>query len=457
LVLSGHVLYGTANRPDGTTFKLETDGAGFAILHSFTASTAENTDGENPYSLIFSNDTLYGATGWGGSNGDGTVYKLNADGTGFTNLYNFNQGEPAAGNPPFGLILSGNTLYGTDCNGGSGFGTLFKIGTDGSSFTTLHTFDESDGTFPNSLLLAGNMLYGIGGTIFKVNIDGTDFMTLSSEGGNTLILAGDMLYAVASGGGTNGNGSVFALDTNGASFAVLYTFTASLSNTNGDGSSPNSLILSGDTLYGTAQYGGANGSGTIFKLNTNGTGFTILHTFTADNGYGNGCGFCNGNSDGSNPTCLALAQNILYGAANEGGTGGLGTIFQLDTDGSGFTNLYNFYLDYGGLSPTALILSGNTLYGIGSFFNGTVFRFTLPAPQLAVNLSKTILSTTNLVLTWPTSVAGISCAGYALQSATNLDSPVVWTHVAALPAVVNGQYTVTNPFAGPQCFFRLTQ
>ena len=42
------------------------------------------------------------------------------------------------------------------------------------------------------------------------------------------------------------------------------------------------LILSGNTLYGTAYYGGSAGNGTVFALNTNGTGFTTLHTFTAE-------------------------------------------------------------------------------------------------------------------------------------------------------------------------------
>ena len=88
-----------------------------------------------------------------------------------------------------------------------------------------------------------------------------------------------------SGGGTNGNGTVFALNTNGMGFTVLHTFTATITdssfvNTNSDGANPDAgLILSGNTLYGTASAGGTYGNGTVFAVNTNGTGFTNLHSF----------------------------------------------------------------------------------------------------------------------------------------------------------------------------------
>jgi len=42
------------------------------------------------------------------------------------------------------------------------------------------------------------------------------------------------------------------------------------------------LVMSGDTLYGTANFGGGQGGGTVFKLKTNGTGFAVLHRFTAE-------------------------------------------------------------------------------------------------------------------------------------------------------------------------------
>src|SRR5665647_556844 len=98
----------------------------FTTLYSFTATTSDypyiNSDGAYPFAgLILSGNTLYGTAHGGGSPGDGTVFAVHTDGTGFTTLHNFTGGSD--GNLPVaGLILSGNTLYGTAANGGRGYG-----------------------------------------------------------------------------------------------------------------------------------------------------------------------------------------------------------------------------------------------------------------------------------------------------------------------------------------------
>ena len=81
-------------------------------------------------------------------------------------------------------------------------------------------------------------------------------------------------------GGSSGNGTVFAVNTDGTGFTTLHSFTGG-----SDGADPNAgLILSGNTLYGTASHGGSSGNGTVFAVNTDGTGFTNLHSFTAGTG-----------------------------------------------------------------------------------------------------------------------------------------------------------------------------
>ena len=58
---------------------------------------------------------------------------------------------------------------------------------------------------------------------------------------------------------------------------------------NSDGINPNAgVIVSGNTVYGTTATAGNSGKGTVFAVNTNGTGFRILHSFT-------------GASDGAHP------------------------------------------------------------------------------------------------------------------------------------------------------------
>src|SRR5262249_249401 len=148
----------------------------FTALHSFT-----NTDGASPYAGLTpgNNGTFYGTASLGGSSGLGTVFAVNADGTGFTILYSFAGGSDGA-NPWAGLVLLGNTLYGTAYRGGStSYGTVFALNTDGTGFTNLHTFTgSSDGANPNSaLILSGNKLYGTAayggnsaaGTVFALN------------------------------------------------------------------------------------------------------------------------------------------------------------------------------------------------------------------------------------------------------------------------------------------------
>jgi uncharacterized repeat protein (TIGR03803 family) len=414
-------------------------------LHGFTATdpnTGANTDGANPQAgLVVSGNILYGTAAAGGSSGNGTVFALNTNGRGFTNLYNFTGGSD--GNLPQSvLILSGSTLYGMATTGGGwGNGTVFALSTNGMGFTNLYSFTafpvgyftNSDGAFPH----AG------------------------------LILSGNTLYGTAEAGGSSGNGTVFRVNTNGLNFTNLYSFTATSGSegffgngTNSDGALPVAgLILSGNTLYGTTEEGGSGGNGTVFRINTDGTGFTNLYSFTAfPASYFN--------SDGSYPSAgVILSGNALYGTAQYGGSSGNGTVFKLNTDGTGFTNLYSFtsgnYNSSGiitnsdGALPSAgLILLGNTLYGTadggGISGYGTVFSLFFP-PQLTI-----IQNRTNVIVTWPNNVAGFNYSGFTMQSTTNLVSPVVWTTNFPAPVVINGQNTVTNPISGTQQFFRLS-
>jgi len=371
----------------------------FTNIYSFTGGS----DGDNPYAgLILSGNTLYGTTESGGSSGSGTVFAINTDGTGFTNIYSFtalNHSTNSDGSlPATELVLSGNRLYGTaESGGGFGNGTVFAVNTDGTGFTNLHTFTalinstNSDGAEPSSVILSGNTLYGTtfqgghvgGGTVFRVNTDGSAFTNLfsfpSGNGPVGLVLSGNTLYGTTFQGGSSGNGAVFAINTDGSGFAELHNFTArsGLNQTNSDGANPHAgLILSGNTLYGTAAGGGSSGNGTVFAINTDGSGFTNLYTFTTTpfgpHGYVN--------SDGAWPyDGLILLGNTLYGTTYQGGSLGQGTVFEVNTDGSDFITLYNF--DFIGMVYAGLILSDNTLYGTiirgGSSFNGSVFALTL--------------------------------------------------------------------------------
>jgi formylglycine-generating enzyme required for sulfatase activity len=63
----------------------------------------------------------------------------------------------------------------------------------------------------------------------------------------------------------------------------------------------------------------------------------------------------------------------------------------------------------------------------------------------------------NVILTWPTNVAGFDYSRFTLQSTTNLVSPVIWNPVSPLPVIVDGRAAVTNPISGTQQFYRLIE
>ena len=471
-------------------------GQTFTTLYNFTATNGPsltNSDGAHPYAgLVLSSHALYGTAYGGGTNGVGTIFAVRTDGTGFTNLFNFKAssmggggggGGLSAGFDPSGrLIISGSTLYGTAryfagvMNPDTG--AVFKFDTGGTGISGLASFQPLSNTDTNAtgahpyggLVISGGNLYGTAydggrydsGTVFTTTTNTGAVITnlynfsdnsssLNSDGANPeaeLVLSGNTLYGTAYAGGPSGNGTVFAVNTDGTGFTNLYSFTARTSGTNGDGAHPcASLLLSGNTLYGTTQIGGSSLHGTVFALSTDGTVFKTLHNFSAHNT----------NTDGANPEAgLVLSGNTLYGTAYAGGSSGNGTVFALNTDGTGFTNLYSFTaLSSGtngdGANPSGgLLLSGNILYGTaqngGNAGNGTVFSLALLPPQVAI-----IASGTNVIVTWPTPDAGVS-----LQSANNLAPPVVWNTNLPSPVIVNGQNAVTNPITGSQQFFRLS-
>ena len=121
----------------------------FKVLHHFDDTTGAAPDGGAPGGgLVLSGNTLYGTAAYGGTSDDGSVFKVNTDGTGFATLYTFTGGSDGSG--PGGLILSGNPLYGTAGGGPTSYdGSVFKVNTDGTGFATLYSFTGgSDGGDP---------------------------------------------------------------------------------------------------------------------------------------------------------------------------------------------------------------------------------------------------------------------------------------------------------------------
>ena len=358
--------------------------AGITPLHEFAGGAA---DGAGPQgSLVISGSTLYGMTEKGGHGDMGTIFKVQADGSGFILLHEFSGGAADGAEPRGSLSQSGRVLFGmTRLGGEMNRGTIFKIQNNGAGFTLLHEFTggAADGAGPQgSLLISGSTLYGMTekgghrdmGTIFKVQAEGTGFTLLHEFSGGSadgrsplgsLLISGSTLYGMTEKGGYSDDGTIFKIQTDGTDFTLLHEFAAGIAG----GFAPcGDLLISGSTLYGITRR-----FGSIFRMQADGTGFTLLHEFVG--------GVFNGeNSSGS----LVLSGAILYGMTAWGGDSDRGTIFRMQTDGTGFSILHEFAggAADGSYPYGSLVISGSTLLGMtskgGSHDHGLVFSLAIP-------------------------------------------------------------------------------
>ncbi|MBU6399913.1 MAG: putative Ig domain-containing protein, partial [Verrucomicrobia bacterium] len=401
----------------------------YQTLHSFTGTGG---DGRVPLGGLLqgSDGALYGTTAGGGSYSDGTIFKLNKDGTGYTVLYSFGSVVGDGVEPYYGRLVQGSdgALYGTTMSGGSnGGGTVFKLTTlDGISYTetVLHSFpflESGAGPWGGLVLASDGALYGTTymggggtlGTVFKLNTDGTGFTVVFSfpyfytgpsapDGAYpaaSLVQGSDgALYGTTEGGGNSGYisgyipgyGTVFNLSTaDGINYteAVLHNFTGPT----GDGKYPYASLMQGSdgAFYGTTTAGGSGAYstltfGTVFRVNADGSGYRVLYNFLGN--------FTAGVGDGYSPVAGLVqgSDGALYGITDGGGSGNHGTVFKLNTDGTGYTVLHSFGTFTGdGEDPQAGLMRGSdgALYGTtsngGASGNGVVFRL-VPATTTTI-------------------------------------------------------------------------
>ncbi len=340
LYFDGTFLYGLTNEgginDDGIFFKIKIDGTGFVNLFDFNSSITGSAPNA---SLIFDGTFFYGTCSYGGPGSKGTVFKIKPDGTGFVDILDF-LGNPNGGYPKCTLYSDGTYLYGTTEQGGTANnGIIFKIKPDGTGYAKLLDFTgTANGSTPSgTLIYNGTFLYGTTqsggannkGTIFKIKTDGTGYSDVydlvgSSTGSNiygSLIFDGTYFYGMARNGGTNNFGTIFKIKPDGSSFSVMLQFADTLNGANPSGS----LLFDGTYMYGVTGYGGINHYGTIFKIKTDGTGYSKLYEFSGPNGkypYGS----------------LISVSGVLYGLAENGGPTSDGVIFKYDLGKTGIDN-----------------------------------------------------------------------------------------------------------------------
>jgi uncharacterized repeat protein (TIGR03803 family) len=356
------------------------------VLYSFTG----HVDGSNPYSGLIEDDSgnFYGTTAEGGVHGFGAVFKLAPDGTEKV-LSSFAGSDGSY--PLGGLIMDAQgNLYGTTSDGGSGGdGTVFKV-TSAGVRTVLHAFTGApDGLDPNAALImdkSGNF-YGTTerggskgqGTVFEITPAGAETVLYSFDAAHGVYPAGALVmdekgafYSTTQEGGSTGCGgggcgTVFklALKNNSWRETVLHAFQGA------DGVFPQAGLImdkSGD-LYGTTT-ASSNGNGVVFKV-TRGGEETTLWSFIATD-------------DGAQPFAGLIMdkKGNLFGTTFAGGTGGLGTLFEIAADGKEKV-VYSFNSDVNGvdgIEPFAGLIQDESgslygaAYGGGAHASGAIFK-----------------------------------------------------------------------------------
>jgi len=246
---------------------------------------------------------------------------------------------------------------------------------------TIFKFSGPDGGLPQSELVKGSdgLFYGTTGeggahntgTVFKITTAGTLTMIYDFTGGidgcspRAGVIQGSdgLFYGTASGGGTNGVGTIYQVSSNGV-FTTLYTFSGG-----SDGGVPDIQLVEGNDglFYGTTTGGGVNGTGSVFTVSSAGT-FTTLFSFDGTNGVSPAAGLVQG------------SDSNFYGTTFLGGTNEHGTVFQITPAGT-LTTLFQFSNDTNGDFPESQLIQGSDglFYGTTSDAargDGTVFKIT---------------------------------------------------------------------------------
>jgi len=269
------------------------------VLYDFNPS---DINGCNPYGApLLVGSVIYGTTASCGATGRGTIYQYDLDTLTFSVLHNMQPGE--GGNSQSALIAIGRILYGTMNNdGANGTGTIFSFNLDTLVFTVLYNFMagsiNASGAYPNSELLFKNgRLYGTtisGGTlgygvVYSIGVDGSSFTILHSFTANTdgngaypysgLTAEGSKIYGITTQGGLTTDSSVlYSIDTSSGQYQIEVSF-------NEYGYAYDTMILQNHVLYGTCTTGGGGGFGAIFYFSLPITCFKEGTQILTDRGY----------------------------------------------------------------------------------------------------------------------------------------------------------------------------
>lgn len=356
-------LYGVASsggRGFGTVYVVNPSGREH-VIYSFKGGSDGRSPSGNLVVLngLLYGTTMEGGSGTGCSHypyGCGTVFAVTPSGTEHV-VYNFN-GEPDGAEPNGSLVALNGVLYGTTFQGGTnaqcslsytvGCGVIFSVTPSGNE-RVLHRFKGiPDGISPSAgLIVVGDTLYGTTfgggikgcdyhfpqegcGTVYKITITGRERIIYRFNGDVNgdepvagLTLVNRTLFGTTTSGGaacrfSSGCGTIFSLKAR--QFTLRYAFKD-----NPDGATPQApLTFYRGHLYGTTTGGGFDsgcngqsnpGCGIVFAYDAT-SGEKVLHQFTGP--------------DGAFPEAgLTVLNDVLYGTTADGGRSGMGVVYRI--------------------------------------------------------------------------------------------------------------------------------
>ena len=398
-------IYGTGNLEaadhQGGIYKITPEGVETLIV-SFPA----NWQGCQGLSLGFDGN-FYGTCGFDGAHGDGFVFQATPAGV-LTDIYDFTDDNNDA-NPVTVPVLGANgDFYGTSGRGNYACGNIYRVTTAGvyknikSGNAYCSPTQISAGSNGDFYGAWGNVPSGNTGAVFQVTASGSykeihDFNSTTDPSWYPVtgpILATDgKLYGTDIGGGTNSNGAIYSMKTNGMELTDLFNI-----NSSADGAlEGNNLIQASDgNFYGASYNGGSGNQGSFYEL-------------TSDNVFSVDLLVSNTTNGDSPATALMQHTNgTIYGTTSTNGPSpGLGQFESFDIGAAPFIALVgpvpaategtqvqilgqNFTssseVKFGGTAATTVTVTGST------FIEATVPTGALTGP-ITVTTSSGTLST----------------------------------------------------------------
>jgi uncharacterized repeat protein (TIGR03803 family) len=432
----------------GALSKVATSGAP-AATYPMTKATGSTPSGAL---TVTASGIVYGLTQSGGANGEGTLFALDTSTGTLTDVYDLpvSLGNGSASSTMI-TGLDGSVYTAQNGAGFASCGEIFAY-KPGGSVSSVYQFtadfgaaqptglmQASDGTLYSLTFQGGD--YG-DGVLFAVKPDGTGQRTIGSYGQRPRTIIPQQMVAGKDGQfyswtGTDYNYEIDRIDTSSGALTPIHIFTSD------ESAVPTGLIYGADgRLYGVAKGYLTTDPGVIFRLNTDGTGYTVLHTFGSS-------------GDGIDPNYVVQGSDgKLYGTTPAGGDSALdgdGIVFSYDPVTATYTRLANLGGTLGSQPTTILLASDGNLYGTTSQ-GGVVFR--LPAGGGTPTIVATLPAANGQPFSLIDAGGGIL---YGLQGAADGSGSLFGLNVAGASAILTTYTTfgassmATSGIGTPYC------